>query len=209
MQCPNYMICNGEDNKHNGVCYLCDNSIIGYSNKRTELSHKRRPTVLSSPRTSNENIKRISDKSDIKRFKNNLEKNRLTTGILKFKENIDNCPICLKDKNLFVVHPTCKHHCICTECFKNTFLDKKLDEPDEPDCFGYFYDFLEENSEYDISTLEETPPNHCPEDIKNIYSICSNYCKNLLNYYEEEEKLHKNRENLRKCPECRATDLSI
>ena len=62
------------------VCFLCDNSIFWYFNKKIELSHNRRPTIFSKPSSPRTNNERIIDGSKKKILQNNLDRNRFTTA---------------------------------------------------------------------------------------------------------------------------------
>ena len=55
----------------------------------------------------------------------------------------------------------------------------------------------------------DTPKNDWPENIKNIYSICSEYDRNDNEYNEQYELRIKTNQNNRKCPLCREDKLNI
>ena len=51
-KCPNYLICNGNGNKWNGVCWNCNSSIIGFFSKERELCRNNRyPSINLEPKT--------------------------------------------------------------------------------------------------------------------------------------------------------------
>ena len=220
MKCPNNLICNGNENRFNGVCYQCDNSIIGFFHKKMTISSSIYPNIYSdTPKNyfSNKLDKETKDNLLIK-----LYNNRLTTGILIIEEINDNCPICLENKNIFVKHPTCNLHNICDVCFKETFFDKELIYPEEPECYKKFAEFLEKNGIQESSNIDlnfhqegcyncycNNPKDSWPKDIKKIYSICSDYDRCYKIMAEEEEENHLKNTNLRKCPICRESKLHI
>ena len=217
MKCPNYLICNGNENKYNGVCFWCDNSKIGFFYKERELlGHGRYPSIEPEPKTWYENSTRILDKYSQKNLLSELYNNRLTTGILTIEEINDNCPICLENKNIFVKHPTCNLHSICNSCFKETFFDKEVKFPTEPECYNIFESFLDENGIQPKEIIHsnnhpegfyncycDNPKDEWPLKIKEIYTICSDYDRLESKCFAEEEEI------VQQCPICRESKLHI
>jgi hypothetical protein len=223
MICPNYLICNGNENRFNGVCYTCDNSIIGFCDKEREiLGFNRYPSVESQPTNWHENSTRqIETKKTQSDLLSSLYNKRLTTGILTIEEINDNCPICLENKNMFVKHPACNLHRICNSCFKETFFDKEVIYPTEPQCYSTFSNFLNENEidiEGDIDSNNHREGYNCycnspkedwPLNIKEMYPICSDYDRRYFEIMKTEDENNRENTNLRKCPICRECKLHI
>ena len=223
MKCPNYLICNGNEIRSNGVCYECDNELYSFFNKERELlDHCRYPSVEPEPKTWYENSTKQLNKCVRDNLLSKLYNNRLTTGILNIEEISNACPICLENKHIYVKHPTCNLHTICDACFKKTFFDKEVTYPISPECYKIFELFLDENGICELSDRDSNnhqegyyncycnnPPADWPLNIKEIYSICRDYD---INYYEchcEEEKQQEENTNLRQCPICRESKLHI
>ena len=224
MKCPNYLICNGNEIRSNGVCYECDNELYSFFNKERELlDHCRYPSVEPEPKTWYENSTKQLNKCVRDNLLSKLYNNRLTTGILNIEEISELCPICLENKHIFVKHPTCNLHILCDSCFKETFFDKTVLYPEEPKCYNIFRDFLDENGIQDVSDKYsnnqdqegyyncyfDSPKDDWPLNIKEIYSICSEYDRNWYDCNEKEEKIEEENTNLRQCPICRESKLHI
>ena len=221
MKCPNYIICNGKGNNYNGVCYNCDNINFGYFSKLQDLRRGIYPNVYFDT-YSNYQLNKL-DKEQQQKLLLELEKNRLTTGILKTEEINKECSICLENNSLYIKHPTCNLHSICVSCFKKTFIDYyEYNPPIPPDCYNTFSSWMDENK-IDTITDEilcdnnyehyncycDKPNNNWPENIKKIYSICSEYDRKDFEYLIKQDKKEETSNNIRSCPECRAFKLTI
>lgn len=221
MKCPNYLICNSNENNHNGVCYNCDGSRIGYYYKKRQLHLSLVPSVLPDPKDNSEYESRKLNEELKTNLISKLENNKLTTGILNIEEISENCHICLEDKHIFVKHPTCNIHNICDSCFKKSFFHE-VDYPKSPECYNIFLSFLDEyeleySSNKDNNYHDEGCYNHyCdkpkedwPLNIKKIYSICNDYDRREEECMLEEDRREDVNSNIRQCPICRKCELHI
>ena len=139
---------------------------------------------------------------------------------MNIEETNDNCPICLEYKDIFVKHPTCNIHRICNTCFQETFFDKEEIYPKEPKCYDIFREFLDENGiqeSFASNNHQENTYNcYCgkandewPLNIKEIYSICSDYDRKWFLLHDEYERKKEENTNLKQCPICRESKLHI
>ena len=221
-RCPNYLVCGGVESNHYGVCFSCDNSLYGYSHKLQDIYYGIRPTVDEDP---GRDFYHYHDRklSNIQQ-KQLLEQIKIDAGILKIEEVVEECPICLDEKNIFVYHPTCKIHKICDVCFKMTFLNKhiQLQEPQKPEGYEIFDDFIINSDDIcytgDPDVLEHLggyncyvlqPPDGWPDEIINLYDVCSLYDRQLTEYYNDMDESINESENLRACNICRERELKI
>ena len=222
MTCPNYLLCKNNENNHNGVCYTCDSSLYGYFNKSEMLNYGHEPSIDQNMDRSSTHYNNNKISKEVRQeLQNILETNRLTTGILQIEEYNDECPLCLEDKNIFIVHPTCKIHKICKDCFKKSFVDEYSNVliPIEPECYKTFINYLSENEldiVYDLQVDESYKSQQfCyisedyPEYIREIYPICLQYDVDRVDYEELIDKEKIELEYLRKCPICREHKLKI
>ena len=181
--CPNYKICGGTENKHNKVCYYCDN-MIGYWSYKMEDIHN----------SHNENC-------NCKLCRHNiisLDQLDEEIGKLDIKEEIKDCCICLEEKNIFVKYPYCKCHntFVCKDCFKRAYRwDTYPESPIKPENLnkfedwgneyfgGYFTDLLEEeevdNYLYGNTDIIPDPKEEYPEWVKEQFG-------EFLKYYKED-----------------------
>ena len=225
MPCPNFLVCGEETSNFNGVCYICDSSKYGYFSKYNELIHGLHPSVKSEPENYSDYKPIKLDIEHRDQLLEELNQKRLTTGVLTIENRNDNCPICLSTKNIFVKHPTCNIHSVCNSCFKNTFLDGNIEEytlPTEPECYRIFQDFMDNNNIIEKEDknfrmhIDDTyncycnfPNDNWPENIKQIYTQCSDYDRKYYEYNLWYENKIKKNVNIRQCPICRASDITL
>lgn len=225
-RCPNYLVCEGVDNKHSGVCFECDKSLYGYFHKKQDIMYGVRPTIDQDPgRDYHHYHNRKLEKEEKDNLYMLLKTRQLETGILDISEKIGECPVCLMEKNIFVKHPTCGIHEICRECFKITFLNEHIiyAEPEEPEGYDIFWEWADENEmDFTLSDPDdiEHPPDGFsywvnepkpgwPEHIKQIYpGIAKYYQIDNMNMEEYERRIDQ-AENLRACPVCREVNLKL
>lgn len=208
--CPNRLLCGGVKNNNHGVCYDCDHSLYGFTDKARKIFWGIYPSVdyTAFPQSQHH----IKEELMIKL-------RRSTYHILTIQEKEDYCCNCYDKKNIFITHPTCNIHEICRECFKNDFLDQGIKIPVKPPSMEKFNDFvllsMWEDRVFDYDRFDgfsielgwyfDYPLDNWPEDIKAIYSECRRYDKNIVVY---ERKLNNNTNN-RSCPVCNEIKLKI
>lgn len=225
-RCPNYLFCGGEENKHSGVCYRCDNSLYGYFRKEINIGgHGVRPTIYEDGFEHHYYDIKLS-KVERDNLYELVKSREFETGILEISEKVDECPICRLEKNIFVKHPTCGVHEICRECFKITFLNEhiRLEEPEKPEGYNIFCQWEDENGIFGANApdvLEHPPENHrynywveepkpeWPEHIKQIYPSMARYFQQEYRLTGEYDDKINEAENLRACPVCREVNLKI
>lgn len=223
MKCPNYLICNGNENSYNDVCHMCDLSKIGFFDKERDLlGFNLAPSIYKHPESFSEYESRKLDKDTRDNLLSKLYNNRNNTGILTIEKISAECPICFENKDIFVKHPTCNIHSICDLCFKETFFIKEVIYPEEPTCYKIFTSFLEENEITDLENKYynnhqqgsyncycDYPEDEWPTNIKEIYYICSDYDRKYFDCMLEEDRRETEAINLKKCPICRECKLHI
>jgi len=225
MNCANFLLCGNDENKYNGVCYECDNSIFGYFGKHTNIYfHGLRPTIDNvgsidydqyiSLKLTNEEQLDLLEK---------LKQHKDTTSIIKIEQINEECPICLEEKETFVTHPTCDIHKICIDCFRITFWNdlNEWKEAEIPEGYEIFSRWEDENDigpgccdiehppgkEYSYYVLEPKP--EWPDHIKEIYPNVALYHQKEIEHIQEHDiKLEEN-ENIRACNICRECNLKI
>ena len=212
--CPNFMLCDGVNNRYNDVCYNCDMSLYGVFHKQLTIRRGFYPSVEYTPEFNYNNcIKFIRIPALLSRLENSRY------HILNIEKKYGSCHSCYKTGNfIFIRHPTCNVHEVCKLCFKNDFLDEGIKEPIAPGCMMRFHDFVDnlvENSNLDYDRFNgfltenglyfDHPLDEWPVYIKEMYSGCRIYDKDKFVY---ENKLEKNASH-RSCPVCNHKKMAI
>lgn len=183
-KCPNYLLCNGNENEYSGTCYRCYMSIFGFYQKQQMLKIDR-----TLPNTYNDIrfLKYKLNDDDVYNWLHKLYDNDNKTGILKIKEQENECCVCYNICKIFIAYPTCNIHYICIECFKLAFynynicknITKEIDVNNEN--YKIFDEFIYEN--YIIENDNNDITNLCDIYIQ-LHGNKENDYKNLYDYIE-------------------------